>query len=750
MKKLVALILSLALVCLSLSSCRQNEEPQTPTGNGPSKFFTGEYLPATASLIDGAGAETDAAAAVNNAGMSGMDAPNHLHDNDLAHMVVSDPGAQTPYFLFKLEQVQPIGELYLWNLCAEGYENAGLRAVQIFYSTDGESYTELQGEGYPYILAKGDTSGQASASNLEVGEPIDFGGVAARYIKIVPQGGAGEGNFGTLDNGETRYGLAEARFFRFKTHPDTAGTVLPSAVLYQQTAVSLNPYAVANNSGMSGAWSAQDTHSNRKADMYLSTKASGDIVFDLDGTYPLGEMAVWNYNDPAALDCGVRNVEISYSVDGSAWTQLKNGDSTIFEFAQADGSEALAATNLVGGGTVNFGGAQARYVKLTVPAADGTWGGGKFGVSEVRFFCGSGWAVEPSRDWTGLFSNQSGWLAADGIYTVHLNGADTVGAATAESKTIFNFSDTATGTVDFSTLQIQRDGFVNHSMAFLTGNIPDPKNIQFITQKDSGGNILTDSIWLQDAVKVDDRYYVSGFKFNSNWSADRMDLTSFPIDEATGFPDLNAPRRLQGVPMMVREGSQEVIMGMAVLDNTEASGVPNPDGYIYIYGYLGRPGSKRLVVARTTADNIARAGRWEYYTGSEWKTGIENANSLDATISRAEVSSEVSITPIQTGQFAGKYMLVYTDYCQSEYLHFALSDTPYGPFEDITRMYHCPEVDQLSAKGNEGVYTYNAKAHPHLSRPGELLISYNCNSTKDYDARVYDYHPRFVTMFEIA
>ena len=44
---------------------------------------------------------------------------------------------------------------------------------------------------------------------------------------------------------------------------------------------------------------------------------------------------------------------------------------------------------------------------------------------------------------------------------------------------------------------------------------------------------------------------------------------------------------------------------------------------------------------------------------------------------------------------------------------------------------------------------YNAKAHPHLSRPGELLISYNVN-TFDFwgdffrDADIY--RPRFIRL----
>ena len=46
-------------------------------------------------------------------------------------------------------------------------------------------------------------------------------------------------------------------------------------------------------------------------------------------------------------------------------------------------------------------------------------------------------------------------------------------------------------------------------------------------------------------------------------------------------------------------------------------------------------------------------------------------------------------------------------------------------------------------------YTYNAKAHPNLSKPGEILISYNVNSFDFLDDIVkHPYHlrPRFISV----
>jgi hypothetical protein len=49
--------------------------------------------------------------------------------------------------------------------------------------------------------------------------------------------------------------------------------------------------------------------------------------------------------------------------------------------------------------------------------------------------------------------------------------------------------------------------------------------------------------------------------------------------------------------------------------------------------------------------------------------------------------------------------------------------------------------EQLSGK----LYTYNPHAHPEAYTNGNLLISYNVNSTKGPDKTYADtYHPRFI------
>ncbi|KPK36271.1 MAG: hypothetical protein AMJ65_16395 [Phycisphaerae bacterium SG8_4] len=111
------------------------------------------------------------------------------------------------------------------------------------------------------------------------------------------------------------------------------------------------------------------------------------IQYEFDRTYKLHEMLVWNYNGPSFLaKLGLQDVTVEYSTDGVNW--ILNDSVSVFN--QAPGTEDYAANT-----TVPFGGAAAKYVKITV---NSNWIGELFkqyGLSEVRFFYLPVWAKEP-------------------------------------------------------------------------------------------------------------------------------------------------------------------------------------------------------------------------------------------------------------------------------------------------------------------------------------------------------------------
>jgi len=123
---------------------------------------------------------------------------------------------------------------------------------------------------------------------------------------------------------------------------------------------------------------------------------------------------------------------------------------------------------------------------------------------------------------------------------------------------------------------------------------------------------------------------------------------------------------------------------------------------------------------------------WRFWTGDEWSENIADSNHDKAALAHG-MSNELSVTKMIGGKYDGKYVLVYTELCIKEKLNFAVADSPFGSFSIPTTFYRCPEPKEYEkeVKDHHGqqafVVTYNAKAHPRLSQPGEQLVSYNLN-----------------------
>jgi len=161
------------------------------------------------------------------------------------------------------------------------------------------------------------------------------------------------------------------------------------------------PKVIATASSSQAGWGPENTingsgldkndgHSTTSEHMWLSALGGPQpnwIQYEFEGVYALHEKWVWNYNLVAepALGFGFRNVTVQYSVNGTNWTTL--GDK---EFARATGQDGYGHNT-----TVSFGGAAAKYVRLT---AKSNWSGAAApcGLSEVRFFYIPLYASQPT------------------------------------------------------------------------------------------------------------------------------------------------------------------------------------------------------------------------------------------------------------------------------------------------------------------------------------------------------------------
>ncbi len=353
-------------------------------------------------------------------------------------------------------------------------------------------------------------------------------------------------------------------------------------------------------------------------------------------------------------------------------------------------------------------------------------------------------------EWTALFDRRSQtetWLGGDGIYSVALNGNDAYGSATGDTKTFFIFSDSLMGTSDAEGNVTWAPGQPSQTSAVLTGNEADPDNIRFVWG--TGGNmqfavdgrqdLFGEHKWMLDCFVVGDSVYILGFP-EQDWKPRQIDMIEIPIVD--GEPDYANYEETESIPQLwYRDDSDTYLYayGIGVMANTESAGAPNPDGYIYFYGYrdaMKEFSRKDLIVARLQESDFPDFSNMTYWDGESWSTNIEDSEPI-----LRSVSCEMSVTPITTGPCEGKYIAIYTENTESANQMYAIGDSPAGPFEKPVKFYTAPEHGQ----DNGGMYTYNAKAHPHLSSDGKLLVSYNCNNRHTFGRqKTTEYHPRFL------
>lgn len=368
-------------------------------------------------------------------------------------------------------------------------------------------------------------------------------------------------------------------------------------------------------------------------------------------------------------------------------------------------------------------------------------------------------AVSPAHDWTLLLKRNAGWFGGDGIFSVSLNGKDAIGAANDSTKTLFWFSDTMIGDIVKDSLQ-PGSQMIHNSVAILKDDRPDEQNIKFYWDKDEQGN--QKSVFIPNTpASVDSEWYWLGDGFVNAKKKGEIYIFAYRIKKANasdgfGFalagttliilPQGSKPpfkrQQQMDTPLFVAGDKTDdgYAFGAGVLVNTKAAGAPHPDGYVYVYGVKNDPGfmKKDLMVTRVLPKNITDFSKWRFWDGKGWNLDVQHIRQA-ATITD-HVSDELSFTPLADGRYA----LVFQNDGIGSFVGLRLAESPHGPFGPVIKLWGCPEVN----KGKD-FYTYNAKTHSHLSKNGELLISYNVNAfhffmnLKKYP---YLYRPRFINV----
>ena len=351
--------------------------------------------------------------------------------------------------------------------------------------------------------------------------------------------------------------------------------------------------------------------------------------------------------------------------------------------------------------------------------------------------------TETAPEWTNLFNRNQGWTGADGIYSIPLDGSEQYSENSAEN-TLFLFSDTFIGSVDDDSLRVNAS-LVNNTLGLLKGNFPLEEKIEFTwggkgeakpsavfvpnTPESESGNWY----WLMDGIAIGDTVYVYGMRLRKPpdpWEILGVSLISFCVDDSLNLIDV----KQVDTPLMAESvDGKDIIIGQAIMPMTTVSGNPGADGYIYVYGPISGFGTREMASSRFLPEDIRDFSKYRFWDGSNWVTDIAQC----AGITR-NISMEFSVTPLANGRFITVFQLNTV----GRSLAVRFGESPVGPFEYYKIIWDCPESDIWS-----NAFAYNAKAHPHLSKPGELLISYNVNSS-GWDSFTYAdiYRPRFIVL----
>ena len=365
-------------------------------------------------------------------------------------------------------------------------------------------------------------------------------------------------------------------------------------------------------------------------------------------------------------------------------------------------------------------------------------------------------------DWTNLFvrtsgwHTTSGWFGADSSYSVPFERYDAPGRA-GQTKTLWIFADSLTGSETGDVPQ----HIPYNTLAVMEGDDPTTATMDYIYGTNGNGTVaggnagtvfIADTplsppyngswprLWLSDGIRLGDNMYIFSrlIAGGGEFGYTRIGTVLITVPIVDGELDLENHTKIDShLFLPANEDRHAVMYGACILDNTVEAGAPHPDGYIYVYGAAWHPssGDFKQYASRVTEADFLTPSAYRYWDGIGWSVEIN-----DSVAMADGVETENAVVPM----YDGRYMLVNE---QRTNIYYTIADNPWGPFDKEQRqdIYLIPGIDFF---GDPQIHAYNGKAHPHLSRPGELLIGHNFNIFPAHPHIFANnvYRPRFLNL----
>jgi hypothetical protein len=380
--------------------------------------------------------------------------------------------------------------------------------------------------------------------------------------------------------------------------------------------------------------------------------------------------------------------------------------------------------------------------------------------------------VEPDESWNPVFDRHDGWSGADVAGTVALG----------DGRVVWLFGDTWIGTIR-NGKRMLGSRMVNNSIAVhpldrsAPWKAPDPTAVHFYWgPADRDGH---PTAWVRPAEQSGDRetrersrewlwttggglavrsppgslrLFVFFFRVARSpqgkgvWGFTIVGTALGVIDNAAEAADrwdvrlVNLPNDFVAVSRKadgakVAPADAELTWGMAACIDRDSRGRNSPDALIYgerrsVFGNRG------LVLARAPAASIDRFDTWKFYAGkNSWSPTPAAAVPLatgiapEFSVERLDDRSRAIWTLVQSEPFLGRRILL------------RRASRADGPWSGPTFLARVSDVER-----NRSYFTYAAKGHAVLSRPGELLITYIVNSNRFADLMedTQIYRPKFL------
>lgn len=310
-------------------------------------------------------------------------------------------------------------------------------------------------------------------------------------------------------------------------------------------------------------------------------------------------------------------------------------------------------------------------------------------------------SVRKAAEFNQLFTRYSGWTGGDATYSIPLP----------DGRVLWLFGDSFIGTVNADRSRppgaFKRNAFVvqdGKNMTTLSGGAT-----AFVQPAEAGW-----WYWPGHGLAHGDTLQVVLFGFTSTGSGGIWDFAYASVDVATfRLPDF----QLLSIERKVSDPT--VNYGACILED---------GGYTYLYGAEKSGLSKFMHVARVKGRDLNSA--WEYFDGVNWTTNPAASARLFA-----HVSEEFAVFKSQQ-----RYYLLTQHHILGGEIYLYDADNPVLGFDHKRIVYCTPQTN----KGK--LFTYNAFAHPQFTANGELLVSYNVNSSDfgDLFKNADNYRPYFV------